>query len=365
MSIIRIEARDGVKNGFSIYEPSIWSMDDANARVTVGSFRSLTAETIAGTQTLIGSFYRSSQYSDTRGTFRSVVVDHEVRGVTATFSGLPNISLTTAETLYSGAPEQGLVPASVARRIVDFLQRDLTRVELTEVADRIGVDALTSKAGVLIDARGGNDQITGSARADRIDGGNGHDALTGGGGNDMLRGGRGDDRLSGGVGDDTLDGAAGRDRLDGGTGNDRLSGGADNDVLLGGSGNDRLAGGAGADVLEGGDGNDVLMGGPGNDRLIGGAGRDRLIGGGDRDVMTGNAGADVFVFALGSGTGNRITDFEDGLDKVEIGAGARGFAGLRIADVEGGAQVAFGDVSVRLDGIAAADLSASDFIFVA
>jgi Ca2+-binding RTX toxin-like protein len=139
------------------------------------------------------------------------------------------------------------------------------------------------------------------------------DVLTGDAGNNVLFGGGGNDRLHGAAGHDTLDGGAGQDTLLGGTGNDRLSGG---------TGNDRLMGEAGDDRLDGGSGDDLLEGGAGNDRLSGGTGRDLIDGGAGADILSGGAGADSFRFLSAAestpGAADRITDFEQGLDRIDL-----------------------------------------------
>ena len=178
---------------------------------------------------------------------------------------------------------------------------------------------------------GGNDHLVGDAGRDRLSGDGGHDTLTGGigsdwldggAGHDVLSGGDGGDTLAGGEGRDTLTGGAGSDSIDGGAGNDRIEAGAGNDTVAGGAGDDRIAGGSGRDRLDGGDGDDLLSGETGNDWLSGGAGQDRLHGGPGRDTLSGGAGADVFVFRPGEDDGRkiaaRITDFEPGLDRLDL-----------------------------------------------
>ena len=180
-----------------------------------------------------------------------------------------------------------------------------------------------------IDAQGGDDVVNGRGGADEIDGGDG---------NDTLRGGPGGDTIDGGAGNDTIDGGGGDDRLDGGGGEDLLRGGGRNDDLRGQAGNDRLVGGAGSDVLRGGGGDDELQGGNGPDRLLGGGGDDVLIGGrgtdelrggagadildskgGTLDILVGGAGPDVFTFTV-LDTGDRVLDFVQGEDRLDIGA---------------------------------------------
>lgn len=268
----------------------------------------------------------------------------------------------------------------------------------------------------------GNDQITGSSGRDVVDGRGGNDVINGRGGNDVLRGGLGSDTISGGAGNDLMEGGAGNDllvagqgtdivrggsgidtlRIDsladlrvdlavgtaqaftggsvtvtgaenlrGGSGNDRLSGtegtnvieGRDgNDHMLGRGGNDILRGNAGRDTLDGGAGNDRLEGGAGDDRLLGGAGDDRLDGGTGNDILTGGAGADIFVFRLGSGQ-DRVTDFQDGIDRIQITNGPSSFDALQLETRGADTVVRFDSVEITLTGIDQSLIDANDFIF--
>ena len=229
-----------------------------------------------------------------------------------------------------------------------------------------GVDELAGGAG--------NDTLGGGGAVDRLRGGAGDDSLDGGAGGDDLFGGGGADFLEGGQGNDDLFGNGGADTLYGGDDNDDLFGGGGADILIGGAGSDNLFGGGGDDFLQGGGGSDTQDGGGGNDtsdfsdlgvgvvanleagtaiyfpapgveivdtltrieNLTGNAADDELTGdakanvlnglGGD-DTLTGGAGADTFV--LGDETsvfyaeaGNddlaTITDFETGIDTIEL-----------------------------------------------
>ncbi len=199
--------------------------------------------------------------------------------------------------------------------------------------------------------------------------------LTGTADDDTLSGRAGDDILLGNGGDDTLDGGGGRDTLHGGSGDDTLYGGGGHDVLYGdsngrgaASGDDDLYGGSGDDLLYGGGGHDVLQGDGGNDVLQGGADDDTLYGDGGADSLTGGTGADTFVFAAGDGA-DTITDFtpEEG-DRIDLSAfaGLKGFASLKLT-ADGSATIldlrAHGGGTVRLEGIAVADLLAADFLW--
>jgi len=128
-------------------------------------------------------------------------------------------------------------------------------------------------------------------------------------GGNLVYAGEGNDLVVARGGDDTIYGYGGNDRLYGDDGNDYLGGVGGNDDLWGGNGNDALAGQNGDDRLFGGDGADKLVGGEDNDYLLGGAGFDRLGG---------FTGADTFAFeVLGIGA-DRILDFEDGIDHIEL-----------------------------------------------
>ena len=209
-------------------------------------------------------------------------------------------------------------------------------------------------------------RLTGTADDDTLSGQAGDDVLLGNGGDDTLSGGGGGDTLYGGDDDDTLYGGGGHDVL---YGDDDDSGAASgDDDLYGGSGDDTLYGDGGNDVLQGGADDDTLYGGGGRDDLYGDGGDDDLYGDGGADSLTGGTGADTFVFAAGDGA-DTITDFtpEEG-DRIDLSAfaGLEGFASLTLT-ADGSATIldlrAHGGGTVRLEGIAVADLLAADFLW--
>ena len=209
-------------------------------------------------------------------------------------------------------------------------------------------------------------RLTGTADDDTLSGQAGDDVLLGNGGDDTLSGKGGGDTLYGGDDDDTLYGGGGHDVL---YGDDDDSGAASgDDDLYGGSGDDTLSGDGGNDVLEGGADDDTLYGGGGRDELYGDGGDDELYGDGGADSLTGGTGADTFVFAAGDGA-DTITDFtpEEG-DRIDLSAfaGLEGFASLTLT-ADGSATIldlrAHGGGTVRLEGIAVADLLAADFLW--
>lgn len=199
--------------------------------------------------------------------------------------------------------------------------------------------------------------------------------ISGGSGDDKIVGADGNDTLTGDGGSDTIIGLGGQDDIDGGVGNDFLYGGRDNDIVHGGDGDDVVRGNRNDDELHGGDGTDRLYGGGNNDILDGGAdrdflvgenGNDRLDGGEGNDNLTGGAGADVFEFATGGGF-DRILDFEDGIDTIDVsGTTANSLGDITLSSAGGGTDTRLdfggGDV-LYLNGVNVIDIDSSDFVF--
>lgn len=197
-------------------------------------------------------------------------------------------------------------------------------------------------AGDVVSDGFGSDQVFAGAGDDQIFSGNdGQDDLfDGGDGRDLVRYSATSNPLTINLSTGLATGAAiGNDQLVSiehittGTGNDTVIGNSDNNLIRTGNGadrvqgddgRDRILGGAGNDTLLGGDGNDRLFGETDNDRLIGGDGNDALFGGLGRDAMTGGTGIDHFVFldiadsGTTPGTLDSITDFEQGIDKIDL-----------------------------------------------
>ena len=109
-------------------------------------------------------------------------------------------------------------------------------------------------------------------------------------------------------------------------------------------------------------GDDQLRGWYGDNRLEGGNGNDRLAGLGGNDVLIGGSGADVFVIGRDA---DEIRDFEPGVDHVQVGFGFQSGAEV-LAFIADGATGAVLDLydgdTTTFTGVAAASLSASDFI---
>ena len=216
----------------------------------------------------------------------------------------------------------------------------------------------------------GDDRILGLAGDDNLAGQGGSDTLVGGVGQDTLRGGQGEDSLLGGDEQDVLRGQAGEDTLRGGAGNDNAKGGGGGDLVRGEGGNDFLTGGTESDNLQGGPGQDRLFGNRDNDLLFGDAGDDVLKGGGGDDVLNGGrgndfhkggTGADVFDFNGSSFGSDRVVDFEDGIDLIQMTG--LSFAELDIESAAFGTRVQSSAGEVLLLGVDRAQIDESDFLF--
>ena len=161
--------------------------------------------------------------------------------------------------------------------------------------------------------------------------------LTGNGLGNVLLGGTGIDTLYGLDGNDSIDGRAGADIMVGGIGNDSyvvdnvgdtivenvgegtewaivdvsgytLAANVENG-FIGVTSGITLTGNGAANTLISGTGSDTLIGGGGADNLQGGIGNDILDGGLGSDTLIGGADNDTFVFHVGEGNGDVITDF--------------------------------------------------------
>ncbi|WP_295585388.1 FG-GAP-like repeat-containing protein [uncultured Lamprocystis sp.] len=257
-------------------------------------------------------------------------------------------------------------------------------------ADRLDASAFT-RGRVLLYGESGNDTLLGGSGDDLLSGGVGDDTLVGGAGNDRVEA-RGDtdftltaDRLTG-LGADTLDGieeahlcgGPGANTLDATAFTGRqviLEGQGGDDVLIGRAvGQDRVRAvgdadftltdtqlrGLGTDTLTDIDGADLrgysgdnrfdasgftrgsvtIDGGGGNDTLLGGTGTDLLRGGYGADTLTGGAGADRFKFLSPGEGGDHLTDFQSGVDRLQVVS--PNFAGLPLGRLAAARLVAAG-----------------------
>ncbi len=124
------------------------------------------------------------------------------------------------------------------------------------------------------------------------------------------------------------------------------------------------------DLLFGGNGDDPLNGGLGDDTLLGGAGADTLLGGVGFDTLTGGVGADIFSYAARQFDQDVISDFVQGVDRINLSAlGVADFATLSPFIVQnlGNSVISLffnGEPeTITVSGILPSQLTANDFIF--
>ncbi|WOS63445.1 calcium-binding protein [Sinorhizobium fredii] len=238
------------------------------------------------------------------------------------------------------------------RVVIDFAEETFD-VSFVFGNGLVRVNANTSFTGMeAVDYIGGagKDTVTGSAQIDYLDGGAGNDTFKAGGGNDILVDGRGNDKLYGDAGNDEFtrfSDETGTDYFSGGSGVDTLkfnivsdqsvivdlennakNGGVASGLSL--SSIENVVGWTSDDTIFGNGVANTLEGGIGDDRLDGRAGNDILEGGGHGDLLTGGSGADKFIYASEEaiGSGDQITDFKRGEDKLVVDKSVFGFSKL-------------------------------------
>ena len=149
--------------------------------------------------------------------------------------------------------------------------------------------------------------------------------LTGNAGNNVLNGGEGIDTMSGGLGDDTyyVDNVGDLVVEADGEGTDLIYSSVSYSLALRYVENLTLSG-SGDLVGTGNTLNNLLIGNSGANRLSGADGADVLIGDAGADTLTGGAGADTFRYLAtadtASGSGDYITDFQTGVDRLDLNA---------------------------------------------
>ncbi|WP_133251617.1 M10 family metallopeptidase C-terminal domain-containing protein [Zavarzinia aquatilis] len=220
------------------------------------------------------------------------------------------------DTIDGGAGLDTLDLSAVTGAIVMSTVMDAAHVARLDFgADEVLIFAVES-------IRGGSGKDTlGVHRYSGYDGGF---SLYGNGGNDLLNISLGNDRLDGGAGYDTVSmaEASGAAVVDlGSTAAQRV--GSSRDIFVG---IENLIGTDYNDTLTGTDAKNSLFGGAGVDRISGGGGVDRLDGGDGNDRMTGGEGRDLFVWGAETparllvGDKDTITDFEHGIDRIDLRA---------------------------------------------
>ncbi|HEY5899286.1 MAG TPA: family 16 glycoside hydrolase [Burkholderiales bacterium] len=215
-----------------------------------------------------------------------------------------------------------------------------------------------------------------------ITGGVRNDTLYGTTQNDLIDGRKGADRMDGGLGDDTYKVNTANDRVTewAGEGVDTVLSTASS-FTLGWSVENLFLKGATSQTAIGNALNNVLMSNDVAGNLQGGDGHDILVSGKGSDQLTGGAGADTFVFNSLTAADRHITDFQSGVDKIDIHqlfaayTGTDPYADGRLfvqANAQGGADIVVdGDGSgqaapvlvASIDGVAPSALDLPNDLF--
>lgn len=126
---------------------------------------------------------------------------------------------------------------------------------------------------------------------------------------------------------------------------------------------DRHSGTAGGVIADHPDAPQLVIGSNGHDTLVGGPQDDILVAGKGHQSMTGLGGADTFAFN-DPGTHAHITDFQPGIDRIEIDRGARvDFDDVHLHASHGNAMVDVAGEHILLADVTPTQLSAHDFVF--
>lgn len=244
-----------------------------------------------------------------------------------------------------------------------------TVLNTEQIVGGAGNDVVTlgsPATGITVDLNGGDDRLVLANGPNTLSVGH-VETLTGGTGNDTVT-------LTAATLAMTFDGGAGTDRITLFAGTNAVTL-RQVELAVGGLGNDRITNlGTNGMRIEGGAGFDTLVGNTGADVLFGGAGADTLTGGG---------GVDRFLYTARDQGGDVITDFDGAGDLLVFQGMLRGsfdFRGAGAFLVDGQSQARFveatrqmqvdvdgngaTDIAITLQGVALAQLSAADFLWM-
>lgn len=102
------------------------------------------------------------------------------------------------------------------------------------------------------------------------------------------------------------------------------------------------------------------VGGSARDLLWGNEADNKLTGGAGDDVLRGFEGSDTFIFASNDGD-DLVQDFEDGTDLLDVSGAVAGFSDVTVSQVGADTVVDYGNGTITLAGMNAADITADDF----
>ena len=107
---------------------------------------------------------------------------------------------------------------------------------------------------------------------------------------------------------------------------------------------------------------DTINGDAGNDLILGGTDQDFINGGTGNDRMSGGLGTDRFIFEADHGV-DRIHDFEDGTDLIDLSALGIAFADLTLVQVGQNVEIDTGEGIIAINDSLVEDFDTTDFVF--
>jgi hypothetical protein len=147
--------------------------------------------------------------------------------------------------------------------------------------------------GVLANALGGNDTVSGTDFGDEINGQDGDDSLLGNQGNDTLNGGNGNDTIYGGQGDDVISDSSGANFISANQGNDLITITSAGNIVHGGQGDDTIRTTTSDNEIYGDNGNDVIEVNTSGNFVNGNQGVDTINVMADDNEVYGGKGDDI------------------------------------------------------------------------
>jgi Ca2+-binding RTX toxin-like protein len=146
----------------------------------------------------------------------------------------------------------------------------------------------------------------------------------------------------------------------------RIEGNNLGEVITGTSFSDTIFGNDGNDIINGLEAADFIFGGNDDDALFGDEGRDRLSGDLGLDELTGGAGRDFFIFISGDTAADRVTDYQDESDLLNVRAWDVTFEELTFTETASGNLIVRGNNRGErfvLENTTEAQIDRGDFIF--
>lgn len=291
----------GITDGIAtVAQEARWSLIGVNDAAIIGGVVSGTVQEDAAVSTVTGQLTISDV--DGPATFQTapIATANGYGLATVTASGLWSYTLSNGNAAVNALNSGQTLSDSFVVRAADGTQQTIN-VTIQGATDGGGLNPITPPRGANVTGTPGGDLITINASNALVFAGGGDDTV----------------RLTASTGLHLLDGGAGIDTVD----FTALAADVSVDLAF-----DLAFYGRRAAIVRSfenaatGSGDDTLRGSSEDNVLSGGAGGDILEGRGGADVLTGGADGDTFVYeadSLGAAR-DRITDFQQGLDRIDL-----------------------------------------------